>query len=232
MSKNTIDDSVMEGENKAVENNQNGRFFGFLSDLDEYFCETYANYDKLCVLDGYRMPKMQETERREDGRLYAYTLPANTMRLAKQEKRDQILALLKKQITDKSFSFSFEPAGFFVRLKKNGKYSFKRALNEVLKKSAITAEELGENLAIDKNTWKKICLGDYLPTKNMIFSIALTARASYEDVCYMLATRGMEFNYTEEREVVISYLLKQKIFNEEMVKAAFKEYSVRNLYIA
>ena len=102
----------------------------------------------------------------------------------------------------------------------------------MLKKSAITAEELGENLAIDKNTWKKICLGDYLPTKNMIFSIALTARASYEDVCYMLATRGMEFNYTEEREVVISYLLKQKIFNEEMVKAAFKEYSVRNLYIA
>ena len=132
---------------------------------------------------------------------------------------------------DTSFSFSFEPAGFFTRLKKNGKYSFKTALEETLKKSAITAEELGQNLTIDQATWKKICSGDYLPTKNTIFSIALTARASYEDVCYMLATIGMEFDDTIEREVVISYLLKQKVFNEEMIKAAFKEYNVRNLFI-
>ena len=56
--------------------------YDFIADLDEYFCEKYANYDKLCVLDGYRMPKMQTSEVRADGRTYAYTLPANTMRLA------------------------------------------------------------------------------------------------------------------------------------------------------
>ncbi len=205
--------------------------FAFISDLDEYFCENYANYDKLCVLDGYRMPKMQATERREDGRLYSYTLPANTMRLAKQENREQLLSALKEKITDKSFSFSFEPAGFFDRLSKHKKYSFKSVLAEVLRKSSVTAEEIGKELSIDEDVWKKICSGDYLPTKNLIFSIALTARATYEDARYLLAARGMEFDYALEREVVVSYLLKQKVFNKDMIKTAFSEYSVSNLFI-
>ena len=45
--------------------------FDFLEDLDEYFCEKYANYDHICILNGYEMPKMQTTERREDGTDYS-----------------------------------------------------------------------------------------------------------------------------------------------------------------
>ena len=205
--------------------------FGFLFDFDEYFCENYANYDKLCVLDGYKVPKMQATERRADGRLYAYTLPANTMRLAKQEKCAELLAALKEKTMDKSFSFSFEPAGIFERLKKNSKYSFKTALEEVFKKNSVVAEELAEELSIAKEIWTKICKGDYYPTKNGIFSMALAGRISYEDTTYLLAVRGMEFDYTQEREVVISYLLKQKVFNRDMVAAALAEYKVKNLFI-
>ena len=90
--------------------------FEFIADLDNYFCEKYANYDKLCVLEGYKMPKMQTTKVREDGRTYAYTLPSNTMRLANQEKKAEILVLLKEKITDKTFSFSFKPLDFFSRI--------------------------------------------------------------------------------------------------------------------
>ena len=205
--------------------------FGFLSDLDEYFCENYANYDKLCVLDGYKVPKMQATERREDGRLYSYTLPANTMRLAKQEKCEELLALLKTKIADKSFSFSFEPASIMQRIKKNGKYSFKLALEEVFRKNSVDPKELIKELSIDEEIWTKICKGDYLPSKNAIFSICLVVRASYEDTAYLLGMRYMEFDYTLEREVVISYLFKQKVFNPEMVKSAFQEYKVGNLFI-
>ena len=68
--------------------------FAFMEDLDGYFCEKYANYDRLCVLKGYEMPKMQTTERREDGTDYSYTLPASTMRLALQRNRAQLLAEL------------------------------------------------------------------------------------------------------------------------------------------
>ena len=69
--------------------------FDFIADLDGYFCEKYANYDKICVLPDYKMPKMQTSEVREDGRTYAYTLPANTMRLALQEKKAELLQTLK-----------------------------------------------------------------------------------------------------------------------------------------
>lgn len=205
--------------------------YGFLSSLDEYFCENYANYDKVCVLKGYRMPKMQTTERREDGRLYSYTLPAKTMCLAKQEKCAELLAQLKSTIRDKSFSFSFIPASFLQRLEKNKKYSFKSLLREVLRKASVSAEELGQSLAIEESTWKKICAGDYLPTKNLVFSIALTARTSYEDACLLLESLEMDFDYTIEREVVVSYLLKQRIFNIDMIKSAFDEYRVSNLFI-
>ena len=205
--------------------------FGFLSDLNEYFCENYANYDKLCVLDGYKVPKMQATERREDGRLYSYTLPANTMRLALQENREELLALLKSKIADKSFSFSFEPAPFMERLKRNAKDSFKTALEEVFRKNSVDPKELWKELSIDEEIWTKICKGDYLPSKNAIFSICLVARASYEDTAYLLAMRYAEFDYTAEREVVISYLFKQKVFNPEMIKVAFQEYKVSNLFI-
>ena len=75
--------------------------FPFLSDLDNFFCEEYANYDKLCVLDGYKMPVMQRTITKEDGRTYSYTLPASTMRLADQENKTKLLAMLKEKMQDR-----------------------------------------------------------------------------------------------------------------------------------
>ena len=33
--------------------------YDFIIDLDAYFCEKYAGYDKLSVLPGYKMPLMQ-----------------------------------------------------------------------------------------------------------------------------------------------------------------------------
>ena len=79
--------------------------FEFIADLDEYFCEKYANYDKICVLKGYKMPKMQATKRLENGRDYSYTLPADTMRLALQENRLELLADLKTRMADKAVRF-------------------------------------------------------------------------------------------------------------------------------
>lgn len=205
--------------------------FQFIQDLDEYFCENYANYDKLCILPNYKMPKMQATERRADGRDYSYTLPANTMRLALQENKDELLKTLKNTMADKSFSFSFVPAGFFTALKRFGKNSHSKILCRLLNKYSLSAQDAKNELTIDEKTWARICSGLYLPTKNLVFSLALTARFSYEDTVGLLGMYGMEFDYTLEREVVISYLLKQKVFNQDMVKSAFEEYNVSNLFI-
>ena len=72
--------------------------YAFISDLDDYFCEKYANYDRMCVLKGYVMPKMQTTQRREDGTDYSYTLPPETMRLSLQENKAALLKQLKERM--------------------------------------------------------------------------------------------------------------------------------------
>ena len=72
--------------------------YAFISDLDDYFCEKYANYDRMCVLKGYVMPKMQTTQRREDGTDYSYTLPPETMRLSLQENKAALLKQLKEEM--------------------------------------------------------------------------------------------------------------------------------------
>lgn len=206
--------------------------YDFITDLDDYFCEKYENYDKLCVTPGYRMPKMQTSEVREDGRTYAYTLPANTMRLALQENKAEILAHVKKSICDKTFSFSFRPLGLFARIRnKHSRYGFVKWLELILSRYNLSAEEAGEALSITPEIWQGIYKGKYLPTKNLIFSLALTAQFTVDETSNLLAVCGYEWDYAIEKDVVISYLLHNKIFNRSMLDCALQEYKVTNLFI-
>ena len=107
--------------------------FDFITDLDEYFCEKYAGYDKLTVLPGYKMPLMQATKTDERGRVQAYTLPAETMRLSAQENKAELLVLLKEKMVDKTFSFTFSIPTFFGRVKHAfSKYGVAKNLNKML----------------------------------------------------------------------------------------------------
>ena len=208
------------------------RMYDFIADLDGYFCETYANYDKLCILPGYVMPVMQRSEVREDGRTYAYTLPADTMRLAKQEKKDEILAELKKRMTDVTFSFSFRPCGFFTKIKNRfSKYAFCKNFKLMFAKYGISEKDAFANLSISEEIWMGILKGNFEPTKNLIYSIALTAQFSYEDTNTLMGICGDKFNLADVKDVVISYLLQQKVYNRGMIDAALLEYKVTNLFI-
>lgn len=206
--------------------------FDFISDLDAYFCEKYANYDKLCVLKGYRMPKMHDSRTLEDGRTYTYTLPAETMRLALQENKTELLAALKKNMQDKTFSFSFVPLSLFYRmqhasLSKNFSKNFKR----VLEKHNIPMEEAANELEISQEVWKKISKGKYLPSKNLIFSLALSLHLDIEETELLLALCGYGFDFTFVNDVVVRYLIEQRVFNSTMQTRAFEEYKIRNLFL-
>ena len=206
--------------------------YDFITDLDAYFCDTYANYDKLCVMPGYVMPVMQRSERGEDGRMRAYTLPANTMRLSNQEKKTEILAELKKKMTDTTFSFSFRPIGIFTQIKNLfSKLAFHKNLKKMLNKYGISEAEACEHLSIDKEIWQGICKGKFEATKNLIYSLALTSQFSYDDTCALMQFCGYNFNFAQVKDVVVSYLLHQKVYNRDMIDAALKEYKVTNLFI-
>ena len=206
--------------------------YDFIVDLDGYFCEKYANYDKLCVLPGYKMPMMQTSFVDEFGRTRAYTLPSENLRLALQENKTELLAELKKRMVDPTFSFSFQPMGFFQRIKNAcSKYGFTKHFKQILQKYGVSEEEAFEGLHISKEIWENICKGKFLPTKNLIFSLALTAQFSMEDTELLLALIEESFDCTLVKDTVISYLLSMKVYNRGMIDAALQEYKVDNLFI-
>ena len=204
----------------------------FILQLDEFFCEKYANYDKLCLLPGYKMPLMQKSEIREDGRTYAYTLPAETMSLSRQEKKAEILAELKTRMVDVTFSFSFRPIGLFRRIKNSfSKYAPYKILNGLLKKYKLTDEEVLKAVDVSAKIWKGIRRNKYLPSKNLIFTLGLVGQFSYDDVQVLLQMCEYEFVYTCVKDVVLDYLFREKVFNPTMLKRAFDEYKVDNLFL-
>lgn len=206
--------------------------YDFLSDLDEYFCEKYANYDKLCILPGYKMPVMQASEVCADGRTYAYTLPANTMRLATQEKKAELLAELKSRMIDTNFSFSFRPKKLFERIRDSfSKYAFHKNLKKVLGKYKLGEKETGENLAVSEEIWANICKGKFLPSMNLLYSLALTAHLSMDDTAYLFSLCNFAIDYANVRDVVLGYLLTRRVYNAEMIQAALSEYKITNLFI-
>lgn len=206
--------------------------YDFIADLDAFFCEKYAGYDKLSVLPGYKMPLMQASEMDEFGRMRTYTLPANTMRLATQEKKDEILVELKSRMVDTTFSFSFAPQGFFARIKARfSKFGFYKNLDKILTKYDFSDENALETLSIDKEIWNGIRKNKYLPSKNLIFSLALAAHLSFDDTTALLSLCGFEFDYTIVKDVIICYLLQEKVYNAEMRAQALEEYKVGNLFL-
>ena len=206
--------------------------FEFIKDLDEYFCEAYAGYDKLCLLPGYVMPKMHELKEDAFGDMVSTTLPMNTMRLSLQKNKTDVLRVFKERIVDVEFSFSFSPVPWYKRLKNLfSKKAYHKQLVEILKKNSVSVEGAADGLTIDAKTWGKIVKGAYLPTKNLVFSLALTANLEYADVKQLLQGIGAGFDYASVRDTVVAYLLFKRITNDGMKKAALDEYRVKNLFV-
>lgn len=206
--------------------------YDFIADLDNYFCEKYANYDKLCILPGYKMPMMQASRVDDFGRTQTYTLPSSTLRLATQAKKAELLAELKKRMTDTTFSFSFKPYGLFRRIaNKFSKFAVHKSLNALLTQYDLTDETVLSELEISEEIWHKMKKGAFEPTKNFIYSLALVGHFSYEDTKNLMLLCNEEFDYAIVKDVVMAYLLEQRVYNDGMIKAACDEYKVTNLFL-
>lgn len=212
-----------------------GRFiletYAFISDLDEFFCKEYADYDKLCVLPGYVMPKMQTTERRSDGTDYSYTLPAKTMSLSNQQNAPLLLAELKSRLVDKTLSFSFVPLGFFTRcFSRFSKKSFLKQFTAVCARYAIGVNDALAKTSVGEKVRKRIAKGTYIPSKNLLFTIALRCGFSVQDTEQLLSATGEKFDFTLVKDVVVCYLLVHKVHASGMIDVALAEYKIDGLF--
>ena len=154
----------------------------FIKNLDEYFSEKYADYDKLCALQGYKMPVMQATKKNEFGKEVGYTLPKTELRLALQENKAELLAQLKDKLVDKTFSFSFIPHKWHERIKNMfTPYTFAKSFQSILHKRNLSTQDAKQGLAIDDEVYAGILKGKFMPTKNLIFSIGLAMGLTQEE---------------------------------------------------
>ena len=200
----------------------------YLTALDEYFCAHYSDYVRLSALEGYVMPEVVYVA--QDGNI-ARRDPS-CMRLCYQRDCAGLLARLKEGLTDTTFtfSFSFRPIGDRTR-DRFRKFTFAKLLPDALKRCGETVESAGSRLDIEPRFWKKIAKGTLYPEKNTVLALALVCRMTVADVNNLFNVCGFTFDESNVRDVVVRYLLEQKVFNPEMRDRCLAEYGIRHLPI-
>lgn len=198
-----------------------------LSALDEYFAAHYSDYVRLSALNGYVMPEMIEiadggVRRKEDAR----------MRLIYQPDRDGLLARFKAELADTEFTFSFRFLKFSEKLRQPfDKYAFHRVLPVALKNCRVSAEEAGRRLTVEPKYWNKIVKGALIPEKGTVFALALVCGMGARDAENLMNACGYAFDDKTVRDVVVRFLIEQKIFSYDLMRECLAEYRVTTLPI-
>ena len=200
----------------------------YIKALDEYFCSHYTNYIRLSAIEGYRMPDMIEIL--EDGNISRRD--ATYMRLCHQAECEVLLQRFKDSLTDAYFTFSFNFPGWRERwYELFHRHTFSKFLPQALRHCGETVQSAGSRLDVAPKYWNGMVKGKLEPQKTTIFALALTCRMQWEDVATLLLVSGFEFDSAEVLDVVVRYIIEQKIFNEQMRDACLSEYHIRNLPI-
>ena len=201
----------------------------FLRALDEHFCARFSDYVKISAIEGYVMPEVLYVAK--DGNIARRD--SSCMRLIHQKDRETLLARFKEGLADTDFTFSFRFPKFRERFRArfSKKPTFARLLPKALTHCGETAESAGEKLSIEPRFWEKLVKGSLYPEKNTVLALALVTHMQLEDVHALLTVCGFTMDNTNVRDVVVEYLIVQKIFNPDMRDRCLAEYRISNLPI-
>lgn len=200
----------------------------YLKKLDDFFAETYADYVKICAIEGYVKPETVVID--GDGNISRKD--DEVMKISRQGAKEEVLASFKRSYIDCDYSFSFSVVSPFARMRSAyERYSFRKYFPELLKKLRISPEEAFSLIGLDKNVGKGLLNGKYLPEKNTVLSLALACRMSMRDTQNLLAVCGMELLDTSVRDIVVRYLIGNEVYNCDMQRNCLAEYHIECLYL-
>lgn len=198
----------------------------YLSALDEYFCEQYSDYTKLSAIAGYAMPEVVYVG--ADGNITRRD--SSVMRLSRQKQRDELLEKFKSELFDTTFTFNFRYRTLREKLHDLGnKATFAKLLPKCLARCGETVADAGGKLDIEPEVWKNIVKGKIYPEKNTVIALSLACRLGEAEVNALFTVCGFYFSQESARDVVCEYLIKQKVFNEEIRDRCLAEYKITNL---
>lgn len=194
-----------------------------ISALDEYFMAHYSDYTRLAALSGYKMPETLvvgangSIEKKDP----------SVMRLMYQENREKLLARFKEEQGDTDLTFSFRFLTLAEKLRRPfEKYTFSKVLPKILNAHKLTAEEAGRRLNIEPKFWKKLQKGTLVPEKNTVLALALTCAFTPRDTDNLFNACGFVFDDKSVRDVVVRFLLEQKVFSPDLIFACLREYKI------
>jgi len=192
-----------------------------IRDLDEYFAKKYENYDLIAGVKSYESVTMAMILKNQN-RIEQGEVASNEMRkIYYQPQAAQVLAEVKEKYVDNNFSFSVRVAPVRMR--------WKALFQKKETPAAVIARGFAGEIGYNEKTWKGILKGKYLPEKNLIYKIALAVGASLEDVNAMFARCEYAFDFADARDVIVRFLLDYRIYNPEMIEAAFAAYKIAPL---
>ena len=150
-------------------------------------------------------------------------------KICSQPKKEAVLAELKERYTDDNFSYSFRIARmqerlacFFKRRQNTG-----TLLSSVIRTYGEDPAKLAPRLSLSEQDWAAVLRGKYIPEKVLLFRLFLLLGMRQEDCARLLRACGAFLNLEDARDVVVCYLLDYRIFNPDMVAAAFGEFRIR-----
>ena len=202
----------------------------FISDLNAYFCKRYPNFDRISSMPSYESVTismvLKNRNRIEEG---AYA--SNEVRkLAYQPHADQVLSELKARYVDDNFSFSVRVAPWKKRVAAFfGKSFTGHAITSAVKKYGEDPAAMAERLGVDEKVWKNVLKGYYIPEKVLLFKMVLLLGMRREDCDTLMKFCDAYFNFEDARDVVVRYLIDYRVYNRDMIDAAFDEFHLRRI---
>ncbi len=196
--------------------------------LDEFFMENYSDFTHLGAVEGYKAP--DRIVLGKDGNMVQR--PESVMLICHQSDPEGVLAALKRGLADTWFSFSFAPVSPFRRFRDRFRRdSFAHLLPQVLARCSETAESAGQKLSLQPEVWKGIVKGQYYPEKGTILALALVCRMSVQDAELLLDARGFALDRKNVRDVVVDFLLRQRVYSPVLRNECLREYAITGMCI-
>ena len=202
----------------------------FLHDLNNFFSKKYSNFDMISALPSYESVTismvLKNTNRIEQGEV-----ATNEVRkIFYQPQAEKVLQEFKERYVDNNFTFSIRVAPFRVRVKAflRGDVPGK-ALVQVIRKYGEEPQALAGRLGIEENAWKNVLRGYYIPEKVLLFKLGLLLAMRQEDFSALMEACGAYYDFADARDVVVKYLMDYRVFNPDMIGAAFDEFHIRRI---
>ena len=146
-----------------------------------------------------------------------------------QPRAEQVLQELKERYVDNNFTYSVRiaPKGQRFRALLRVRGLSGAVIAKVIRSYGEDPAAMAQRLSVSEEIWKNVLRSFYIPEKVLLYRLILLLGMRQDDVTSVMQACGAYFDTEDARDVVVRYLIDYRVFNREMMDAAFDEFHIR-----